>query len=142
MRATLGLFAGIAAAIAAIMLVGVVGGLFFSIEAPTDPMQSSEVAASLSGAPTGTKITIILSWFVGGFVALAAAKYVARVSWPGWIVAGALALLLAGTFLVPLPMWMQALAVVGPLIGALLADLFIGGGTRADPNAGPERRGG
>ena len=68
-----------------------------------------------------------MSWFIGGFAALAAAKKLAGVSWPGWVVAGLLALLLAGTFLVPLPVWMQALAVLGPLIGALVADVTVSG---------------
>jgi integral membrane sensor domain MASE1 len=53
---------------------------------------------------------------------------VARVSWPGWVIAGGLALLLATTFLAPLPVWMQVLAVVGPLIGGLLADMLVRGG--------------
>lgn len=127
MREIGGLVAGVVAAIAAIMLTGFVGGLFFSIEAPTDPMQGDAVVAALGTAPPGTKITLILSWFIGGFAALAAAKKVAGVSWPGWIVAGLLSLLLAGTFLVPLPVWMQALAVVGPLIGALIADVAVRG---------------
>ena len=131
MREIGGLIAGVVAAVVAIMLTGFIGGLFFSIEAPTDPMQGEAVAAALGAAPAGTKITLVLSWFIGGFAALAAAKSVAGVSWPGWIVAGLLALLLAGTFLVPLPVWMQALAVVGPLLGGLLADLMVKGGAGA-----------
>ena len=127
MKAIGGLLAGIVAAIAAIMATGFIGGLFFTIEAPTDPMQSEAVVAALADAPAGTKITLILSWFAGGLAAMAAAKAVSGVSWPGWAVAGLLALMLAGTFLVPLPVWMQALAVVGPLIGALIGDVLVKG---------------
>jgi len=119
--------AGIAAAIAVIMAIGLVGGLFFSVEAPTDPRQGTEVAAALGAAPAGLQVLLALSWFAGGFGGAAAAKRVARLSWPGWTVAGGLALLLAGTFLVPLPVWMQAAAVIGPLAGGLLADLTVGG---------------
>ena len=135
MRAIAGLLVGIVAAIAAIMAVGLVGGLFFSVEAPTDPIQSAQAtAAALGAAPVGAQILLVLSWFAGGFAGAAAAKRVARVSWPGWVVAGGLALLLASTFLVPLPVWMQALAVVGPLVGGLLADMLVGG-TAGEPAA-------
>ena len=127
MREIGGLLAGVAAAVVAIMLTGFVGGLFFTIEAPTDAMAGDAVVAALGAAPVGTQVTLVLSWFIGGFAALAAAKKVAGVSWPGWIVAGLLALLLAGTFLVPLPVWMQILAVLGPLIGALGADVIVRG---------------
>ena len=129
MKAIAGLLAGIVAAVAAIMAVGFVGGLFISVEVPTDPIQNAEAtAAALGSAPVGAQILLVLSWFAGGLAGAAAAKLVARVSWPGWAVACGLALLLATTFLAPLPVWMQVLAVVGPLIGGLLADMLVRGG--------------
>jgi len=131
MRAIVGMLVGIVAAVAAIMAVGLVCGLFFTMEVPTDPIQNAEAtAAALGSAPLGAQILLVLSWFAGGFAGAAAAKWVARISWPGWVVAGGLALLLATTFLAPLPMWMQALAVLGPLVGGLLADLLVRGSAR------------
>ncbi|MDQ4087146.1 MAG: hypothetical protein M3177_03905 [Pseudomonadota bacterium] len=139
MRGILGILAGIVAAILAIMAVGWIGGLFFSVDAPTDPMQNPEATASaIGGAPLGAQIVLILSWFAGGLAGAAAAKRVARASWPGWVVAGGLALLLASTFLIPLPVWMQVMAVLAPLAGALLADLLMrreGKRTSADARA-------
>jgi hypothetical protein len=142
MRGLLGVAAGIVAAIVAIMAVGLVGGLFFSVEAPTDPMQNAEATASaLGGAPMATKIVLILSWFAGGLAGAAAAKKVAGLSWPAWVVAGALALLLASTFLIPLPVWMQIMAVIAPLLGGVVADVMVrrrsGGdaGNRVDARA-------
>ncbi len=129
MRAIGGILAGLIAAVAAIMAVGFVGGLFVSVEVPTDPIQNAEATAvALGAAPLGAQILLILSWLTGGFAGLAAAKWVARVAWPGWVIAGGLALLLATTFLAPLPVWMQVLAVIGPLIGGLLADMLVRGG--------------
>jgi hypothetical protein len=125
MRTIAGLLVGLVAAIAAIWAVGLIGGQFFAIDAPTDPRQSSELAAALGSAPPGLKIFLVLSWFAGGLVGAGVAKWVARMSWPAWAVAACLALLLASTFLVPLPIWMQVLAVVAPLVGALLADLLV-----------------
>ncbi len=129
MRAIIGIVAGIVAAAAAIMAVGLVAGIFFAVEAPTDPIQNAEAAAAaISGAPMGAQILLVLSWFAGGFAGLAAGKWVARTAWPGWVVSGGLALLLATTFLAPLPTWMQVLAVIGPLAGGLLADRLVRGG--------------
>ena len=128
MRAIAGLLAGIVAAIAAIMAVGFVGGLFLAVEVPTDPIQNAEAtAAALGSAPIGAQILLVLSWFAGGLAGAAAAKWVALASWPGWTVACGLALLLATTFLAPLPTWMQVLAVIGPLVGGLIADMTVRG---------------
>ena len=138
MRGLLGVVAGIVAAILGIMAVGLVGGLFFSVEAPTDPMQNAEATASaLGGAPMATKIVLVLSWFAGGLAGAAAAKKIAGLSWPAWVVAGGLALLLASTFLIPLPVWMQIMAVTAPLLGGVVADMMIGrrAGERVDARA-------
>ena len=126
MRIIGALLAGIVAALAAIAAVGLIAGQFFALEAPTDPRQSSELAAALGAAPAGLQILLVLSWFAGGLAGAAAAKRIARVSWPGWAVAGLLALLLATTFLAPLPVWLQALAVIAPLAGGLFADMLVG----------------
>ncbi|HEX8640277.1 MAG TPA: hypothetical protein VF704_03880 [Allosphingosinicella sp.] len=128
MRAIGGLLAGLAAMVVAIMAVGAIGGLFFSVEAPTDPMQNAEATvAALSNAPPGTKIVLVLSWFIGALAGAAVAKRISRLSWPGWVIAGGLALMLASTFLVPLPVWMQIAAVLAPLAGGLIADMLVRG---------------
>jgi hypothetical protein len=136
MRPIGGLLAGLIALVVGIMAVGVIGGMFVSVEAPTDPIQSPQATvAALGSAPTGTKIVLVLSWFIGAFAGAAVAKRVARLSWPGWVLAGALAVLLATTFLVPLPVWMQILAVLAPLAGGLLADVMVRGVPRSTEEA-------
>jgi hypothetical protein len=137
MRAIVGILAGVVAAVVAIMAVGLVCGLIFAVAVPTDPIQNAEATVAALGAwPVGAQVLLVLSWVAGGFAAVAAGKWVARASWPGWVVAGGLALLLATTFLAPLPVWMQALAVVGPLLGGLLADMMVrGAGPAADAHA-------
>jgi hypothetical protein len=140
MRIISALLAAIVACLAAIYLVGLVAGLFFQVNAPTDPMQNAEAAAAaLGSAPVGAQILLALSWLAGGFAAVAAARAVGRVAWPGWAVAGCLALLLATTFLIPLPLWLQAAAVVGPLLGALVADRLVGRRAAADGAAAGAR---
>lgn len=133
MKSVLGLLAGIAAAIVAMMAVGLVGSLLFAVEGPAAPARSEAFLSALGSAPLATQIVVLAAWTIAALAGAAAAKSVARVSWPGWAVAGALALLLAGAFLGPLPAWMQVVAVVGPLAGGLLADLLVRGAAPVEP---------
>ena len=137
MRALLGLVAGIVAGIVAMMAVGWIGGMFFTVEGPSAPAGSEAFATALGSAPVATHVTILLSWFFAALAGAATAKAIARVSWPGWVIAGALALMLAGTFLVPLPAWMQILAVAGPLVAGVLADVLIKGRPRVEEAEAP-----
>jgi len=127
MRALAGLLLGIVAAAAAMMLVGFVGDLFFPTNVSTDPSSPGGVARLIQTASTGAQLFILLAWFAGALAGAAAAKAVAGASWPGWTIAGLLALLLAATFLAPLPAWMQIGAVLGPLAGGLIADVTVKG---------------
>ena len=135
MRALGGLLAGIVAAVLAMMAVGFVGNLIVPLNGPADPARSDQVREAIAAAPADQQAVILLCWFAAAFAGAAVAKWIAGVSWPGWTIAGLLALILAGTFLVPLPMWMQALAVVGPLVGGLLADLLVRRRPGADAGA-------
>jgi hypothetical protein len=136
MRILGGLIAGIIAAVAAMIAVGFFGSLIVPMSGPTDASQQEMIREALAAAPFGQQLVILLSWFAAAFAGAAAAKLIARRSWPGWTIAGGLALILAASFLVPLPMWMQTFAVLGPLTGGLLADLLIrrrAGGAKGDP---------
>lgn len=131
MRGVLGLLAGIVAGLASMMLAGFVGGLLY----PVETVAGGDVVAGLRAAPIGAQAAVLVSWFAGAFGGAAAAKAVSGASWPGWTIAGLLALVLAFIFLLPLPVWLQALAPVAPLLGGLLADLLIGGRTPDAPPA-------
>lgn len=124
-RAVLGLVAGIVAAVLAMMAVGYVGEMLFPVSGTVDLARTDATLQTLGAASLGAKVFILLSWFAAALGGAATAKWVARASWPGWLIAGLLALMLAATFLVPLPTWMQILAVVGPLVGGLLADVLV-----------------
>ena len=116
---------GILAGVVAMMAVGFIGGQFFTFDGPADPSQREAMLTAVGSAPVGTQLTLLLSWFVAAFAGAAVAKWISGASWPGWLIAGLLALILALTFLVPFPVWMQSLAVVGPLVGGALADLLV-----------------
>jgi hypothetical protein len=125
MRILAGLVAGVAAAVAAMIAVGFVGNLFVPLSDATAPGQGEAVTVALTTAPIGAQIIVLLAWFTAAFAGAGVARYVSRATWPGWTIAGLLALVLAGTFLVPLPIWMQVLAVLGPLAGGALAQSLV-----------------
>ena len=127
MRAIAGLVVGLAAAVAAMIAVGFVGNLFVPMPDAAVPGQGEALTVALASGPLGAQVTVLLAWFAAAFAGAAAARYVARAAWPGWAIAGLLALILAGTFLVPLPVWMQILAVLGPLGGGVLAQWLVPG---------------
>ena len=125
MRAVAGLVAGLVTAVAAMIAVGFVGNLFVPMSDATAPGQREALTVALAGAGFGTQLIVLLAWFAAAFAGAAIARYVSRATWPGWTIAALLALVLAGTFLSPLPTWMQVLAVLGPLAGGLLAQLLV-----------------
>lgn len=134
MRSLAGLVAGLVAAGAAMIAVGFVGNLFVPMADAGVPGSGEALIVALAAGPVGPQLTVLAAWFFAAFAGAATARYVSRTAWPGWTIAGLLALLLAASFLVPLPIWMQVLAVLGPLAGGFLADRLVAV-RRADGNA-------
>jgi len=137
MRALLGLLAGILAAALVMMAVGYVGNSLVPLHVPADPGNQQALVEGLRTAPVGAQIWLLLSWFLGTFAGAAVARKLSGAAWPGWTIAGVLAALLAFIFFVPLPIWLQTLAPLSPLLGAAAADILIPRG-RAEPASGEE----
>ena len=127
MRAILSLLAGLVAGALVMMLVGYVGSSLYPLHVPTDPNDRQALIEGLRTAPLGAQIWLLLAWFLGTFAAAAIAKKLSGAAWPGWTIAGVLAALLAFFFFVPLPVWLQTLAPMSPLLGAAAADVLIKG---------------
>lgn len=125
MKGLLALLAGIVAGALVMMAVGYVGASLFPLHVPTDPSDRQALIEGLRTAPVGAQIWLLLAWFLGTFVAAALAKRLSGAAWPGWTIAGILAALLAFFFFVPLPVWLQTLAPMSPLLGAAAADILI-----------------
>jgi hypothetical protein len=125
MKALLGLLAGILAAALVMMAVGYVGNSLYPLHLPVDPNNQQALVEGLRTAPVGAQIWLLLSWFLGTFAAAAVAKKVSGAAWPGWTIGGVLAALLAFIFFVPLPIWMQTLAPISPLLGAAAGDILV-----------------
>lgn len=127
MKGLIALLAGIVAAALMMMLVGYVGLSGYELHVPADPNDRQALIEGLRTAPAGAQIVVLLAWFLGTFAGAAIAKLLSGAAWPGWTIGGVLAALLAFIFFVPLPIWMQTLAPMAPLLGAAAADVLVRG---------------
>ncbi len=125
MKSLVGLLAGIIAAALVMMLVGYVGTSLYPLHVPTDPRDSQALIEGIRAASVGAQISVLLAWFLGTFAGAAVAKLLSGAAWPGWTIGGVLAALLAAVFFIPLPIWLQTLAPISPLLGAAAADILI-----------------
>lgn len=125
MKAFMGLLAGIVAGALVMMLVGYVGTSLYPLHVPADPNDRQALIEGLRAAPVGAQISVLLAWFLGTFAAAAIAKTISGRAWPGWAIGGVLAALLAFFFFLPLPVWLQTLAPMSPLLGAAAGDVLI-----------------
>ena len=125
MKGFLGLLAGIVAAALVMMAVGYVGTSLYPLHVPADPSDRQALIEGIRAAPVGAQVSVLLAWFLGTFAGAAVAKRLSGAAWPGWTIAGVLAALLAFIFFVPLPIWLQTLSPISPLLGAAAADILI-----------------
>ena len=126
MRAILGLLGGLVAGAVATGVFALIGGLLYPSDVGINPSRPQEIIAAFAGLPMGAKIAMILSWFAGALVGAAVAKLIVRQGWAAWTVAALFALYVLVTVLIlPMPGWMQAVAIVAPLIGGLIANHLV-----------------
>jgi MFS family permease len=137
MRAVTGLIAGIFAGALAIMVVGYVGSLVYPLHS-ADPRDAEAVIEVLKTATAGAQAVLLLSWFAGALAGAATARAISGRAWPGWTIALLLAALLAFIFFLPLPIWMQTLAPLAPLLGGMAADLLVRLPPRPAPDSAPD----
>ncbi len=125
MKGLVGLLAGIAAAALVMMAVGYVGTSLYPLHVPADPSDRQALIEGIRAAPVGAQVSVLLAWFLGTFAGAAVAKKLSGAAWPGWTIGGVLAALLAFIFFVPLPIWLQTLSPISPLLGAAAADVLV-----------------
>jgi hypothetical protein len=143
MRGILAVVAGIVAGFAATILIGLVAGMIVPRPARLEGFSGEQLIGAFPGLPMAAKIAIVLSWFGGALAGAAVAKLIARKAWPAWTATGFFTLyVLLTTLVLPMPGWLQATAVVGPLIGGLIANHLVAGrdiaeeATAAEPGTG------
>lgn len=124
MRGVAAILVGLIVGVIALGLVGFVGGMLFPPEPGTRIRAGADFGEIFAALPQGAKMAAVLSWTVGALAGGTVAKLVARARWAALVV-GLLFLLLAiaNLTILPMPAWMKALAVAGPIVAALLASL-------------------
>ena len=133
MRAFGGLVGGLVAGFLVMILVGFIGGLMFPMGAQMDATNAQQIQATFGAASLGAKFMVVLSWASGALAGAIVAKKVSGADWAAWAIAVVFALyVLASVFVLPMPGWLQALAVALPLVGGYIATRHV----RARPAAG------
>ena len=126
MRAAIAIVAGIAAGLVAVIAIALVGGMIFPSPGRIDGFNAEQIVSLFPTLPIGAKVAILLSWFGGALAGAAVAKRIAGRAWAAWTLAGIFCVyVLVNVLVLPMPGWLQAVAVAAPLIGGLVANHLV-----------------
>ena len=132
--AAIAIVAGIVAGLVAVIAIALVGGLIFPSEGRIDGFDAEQIVALFPALPMGAKIAILLSWFGGALAGAAVAKRIAGRGWAAWTLAGIFVVyVLINVLVLPMPGWMQAIAVLAPLLGGLIANHLVAERDHVEP---------
>lgn len=125
-RIFLGIVAGIVVGLASAAGIGFLGDLLFPSGLTVERYTAAAAAEIFPRLPFGAQLLSILSWGIAALIGASLAKKIAGRSWTAWTVAGFFVAYVALTLLVlPMPGWMQAVAIVGPVIGGFVANRIV-----------------
>jgi hypothetical protein len=117
LRAILGTIAGVVIAFVVIMLLELGGQALFPPPPGLDPRNPDDVAAIIAQMPLGAFLYILACYVAGAAAGGAAGNLIARRRWPALVVGGLIALgSVANAFMIDQPLWVNAAAVVLPLV--------------------------
>jgi uncharacterized membrane protein YeaQ/YmgE (transglycosylase-associated protein family) len=141
MRGFLGIVAGLVGAVAAAMLISFIGGLLMPSAPVRVDMSSVEgVRAAYASLGTDAQLLGIISWAGGGLVGALIAKRLIGRPWAAWTIAGLTeAYMLVNVLMLPMPGWMQVVALILPLIAGFLANHLVANRAPIE-DADPERK--
>lgn len=122
LKLILGIVAGIVVAFATVFVVELVGHRLFPPPAGVDYNDPAQLAAMMERLPLGSKIAVVVAWFLGALVGGALANRIAGRALAGWIVAVAIVLAAYVTMAtIPHPGWMWIAGVLLPLAAGWIA---------------------
>jgi hypothetical protein len=130
LRAILAVVAGLVVGFAVVMAVEMISTMIFPLPEGVDPMDEAAMREIMADIPTGALVLVLFAWLLGttAGVATAIRLHPGRERWPGFVVAGLLAVATgANLLMLPHPLWMAVAAPVALIVG-LLAGLRLGGG--------------
>ncbi|MBW4331932.1 hypothetical protein KY084_13750 [Stakelama sp. CBK3Z-3] len=124
MRKLLGVLIGVGIGFVITFMLESLGHLLF----PMPPGTDISAPDLLDHIPLGAKLMVVAAWFTGALAGAYVGQRVGGWLWSGWVVVGILMLAGISTlFMIPHPLWMQAAALVAPILGGLVADRLPGG---------------
>lgn len=127
MRGFFGILAGLAVMVAIAVVIAFVGGLIIPstpvMANMSDPEGVKQAYASLSPE---AQLLGVMAWSLGGFVGALIAKYIIGRPWAVWTLTGLTeAYMLITVLMLPMPGWMQVVALVLPLVAGFLANRLV-----------------
>jgi len=121
MRKILAIIIGAAAAYAIGAAIGWVDDQFYPLTLDIDIADETAFAGVIANKTMPDKLLWIAPWLFASFGGAWLALRVSDWKWAGWIVSGLTLLVALSGLAYPQPFWMQASAVVLPVLGGWLA---------------------
>lgn len=121
-RKILGILIGAFSAIAISAAIGWLNGALYPVSLDIDAADPETLAAVIGGMPVPAKLIAVAAWFCGAFGGAWLALRICDWRWAGWIIAAVVvAQALLAILNLPHPLWMQACALLLPLLGGWFA---------------------
>jgi hypothetical protein len=125
-RNILGVVAGIAVAVLAVMVIQAIGHQLYPYPADVDLNDPEDIARVFPSIPVSAKLFVVAAWFGGALAGGAVAKQIIGRDWAAWTIAGFMGVAgVMNLFVIPHPVWMQISAVAAPLLGGLIANHLV-----------------
>ena len=122
MRKLLGIVIGTVAALAIVAAIGWFSDQFYPPTLDIDIADQATIASVIAGKTLAEKLLWIAPWLLSSFGGAWLALRISDWTWAGWIVSSlVLVIAVLGLIDLPHPLWMQASAVVLPILGGWLA---------------------
>lgn len=134
MRGFLGVLAGLVGAIVTAVLISYIGGQLIPSEPVAVDLSSGDaIRSAYASLGTNAQLLGILSWAGGGLAGALIAKYIIGRPWAAWTIAAVTeAYMLVNVLMLPMPGWIQVLALILPLVAGFLANHLIRNRLRGD----------
>lgn len=127
LRMILGTVAGVVVAMVVIMLLEMGGHVLFPPPAGLDPRDPADLPQIMAQMPAGAFLYILVCYVAGTAAGGVVANLIARRRWPALVVGGLIAAgAVANGFMIPQPLWMNAAAILLPLVTAWLVSRRFG----------------
>ena len=127
LRMILGTVAGVVTAMVVIMVLEMGGHMLFPPPAGLDPMNPDHVAEIIAAMPIGAFVYILVCYVAGTAAGGVTGNLIARRRWPALVVGGLIAVgSVANAFMIGQPLWVNAAAVILPLVTAWLVSRRFG----------------